>query len=219
MKKHDDDMRWTVLLVEDHESTRDAIATYLDRVGFKVTAVADAQSLPFARETHGRPFDVVVSDVHLPGMSGIELASLLLAGTPSQPIILITGDPDEALAREALSRGPVNYLLKPFELFELEAAIRNTLVAAMNRSNVAPPVRKKDSTVAGIPADWLKWVDDRSYAGAGHANRLARLCHLLVPGLPRLEIDLDEVQLAAYCHELGLMSGAASDPIIGRAHV
>ncbi len=213
MSKNPGEMWWTVLLVEDHAATRDVIATYLERAGFRVTVVGEAEAVPAAREQHARPFDVVVSDVHLPGMSGIELASLLLAATPGQPIILITGDPDEALAREALSRGPVNYLLKPFQLFELEAAIRNTLTAQLHRQQDPPPASKKEPNNGVIPADWLKWVDDQSYAGAGHADRLSRLCELLAGALPELKVDLNEVRQAAHCHELGLMAGAATDPI------
>src|SRR5688572_22932356 len=213
MTKNTEDMRWTVLLVEDHEATREVLSTYLERAGFRVTAVGEAESVPAARERHARPFDVVVSDVHLPGLSGIELASILLAATPGQPIVLITGDPDEALAREALSRGPVNYLIKPFKLFELEASIRNMLVAQVHRKQDPPKSPKPSVPVSGIPSDWLKWVDDRSYAGSGHAGRLTRLCDLLAPALPELKIDRTDLQLAAQCHELGIMSGSASDPI------
>jgi putative two-component system response regulator len=204
---------WTVLLVEDHAATQSVLVTYLERAGFRVTAVGSAENVPGARERHGRPFDVVVSDVHLPGMSGIELASLLLAATPGQPIVLITGDPDEALAREALSRGPVNYLLKPFKLFELEAAIRNMLVAQIQRTQEPPPARKPAVIGGVIPSDWLKWVDDRSYAGAGHFGRLTRLVELLIPALPELNLDREDLLFAAECHEVGLMSGPVSDPI------
>jgi putative two-component system response regulator len=189
------------------------LVTYLERAGFRVTAVGEAEAVPAAREGHARPFDVVVSDVHLPGLSGIELASILLAATPGQPIVLITGDPDEALAREALSRGPVNYLIKPFKLFELEASIRNMLVAQVHRKQDPPPPRTKTAPVGVIPADWLKWVDDRSYAGSGHAGRLTRLCEMLLPELPELQLDRTDLLMAAQCHELGIMSGGVSDPI------
>src|SRR5687768_11207007 len=133
MSKNTQLKRWSVLLVEDEAGTRGVLAKHLGRVGLDVTAVEAAEDVPGARERLGRPFDVVVSDVHLPGMSGIELATMLLASFPGQPIVLITGDPDEALAREALSRGPVSYLLKPFQPFELEALMRSALLSQEQR--------------------------------------------------------------------------------------
>jgi response regulator RpfG family c-di-GMP phosphodiesterase len=204
--------RWSVLLVEDDPGTRDVLSKHLVRAGFTVTAIDRAELLPEERERNGRPFDVVVSDVHLPGMSGIELASLLLASTPAQPIVLITGDPDEALAREALSRGPVSYLLKPFQLFELEAAIRNTLASSAYRHD-APPPGTSDFMIGAVPAEWLRWVDERSYAGAGHGERVARLCRALADELNDDRIDADELELAAYSHEIGIMRTVAADPI------
>lgn len=202
----------TVLLVEDDQPSRRVLATHLARIGFEVTDVESAEEVPQARERHGRPFDVVVSDVHLPGISGIDLASMLLASNPEQPMVLITGDPDEALAREALSRGPVSYLLKPFQLFELEAAVSQALVNQERRRLEPPPVRVPEPLIAGIPADWLSWVDERSYAGVGHAERVAILSRLIASKLPDTGGLGEELELAAQAHELGIMSGSAADP-------
>jgi len=213
MSKNTQLKRWSVLLVEDEAGTRGVLAKHLGRVGLDVTAVEAAEDVPGARERLGRPFDVVVSDVHLPGMSGIELATMLLASFPGQPIVLITGDPDAALRREALSRGPVSYLLKPFDLAELESAVREALAGDARRRLTPPPSLKKvEPRVGGIPADWLKWVDERSYAGAGHGVRVARLCRVLV-GDRQQDDPLSKLQLASYGHEVGLMAGAASDPV------
>lgn len=214
MRANRQDQSWAVLLVEDDDSMRKLIAAYLSKSGFAVTAVDRAEEVPVVRERLGRPFDVVVSDVHLPGMSGIELATMLLASTPGLPVILITGDPDEALAREALSRGPVSYLLKPFQLFELEALVRTALANRQQRLEQPPLASSNDGFMGEIPADWLEWVDERSYAGAGHGERVARLCHLILRELPQYTGTFDELQQAAYSHEIGIMSGPpAADPI------
>jgi CheY-like chemotaxis protein len=213
MKGKRQNQGWNVLLVEDDNSMRKLIETQLTKSGFSVSAVDCAEAVPRAREKLGRPFDVVVSDVHLPGMSGIELASMLLASTPGLPVILITGDPDEALAREALSRGPVSYLLKPFQLFELEALIRTALAHQQQRREEPPAARKDASLIGEIPSDWLEWVDERSYAGAGHGERVARLCEVLLGGMPESTSKVADLELAAYSHEIGIMSGLAADPI------
>ncbi len=190
---------------------REVIAQHLDRVGFRVVAVEDAEEVAAVQARHGRSF--VVSDVHLPGLSGIELATLMLAATPTQPIVLLTKDPDEALAREALSRGPVQYVIRPFHLPELEDVMRGTLVTHFQRKQDPPPNPRIAPTIGVIPADWLRWVDQRSYAGAGHAQRLASLCEVLSAGLPAAGVNPDDLRMAAHAHELGLLGDAETDPV------
>ncbi|MGH7460255.1 MAG: HD domain-containing phosphohydrolase, partial [Longimicrobiales bacterium] len=179
-----------------------------------VIAVGEAEEVGLVRAQHGRPFDVVVSDVQLPGMSGVELASLMLAVTPSQPIVLMTDDPDQALAREELSRGPVNYVIQPFQLPDLEEAIRSTLVTHFQRKQDPPrtPVTQAP-TIGVIPAEWLSWVDERSYAGPGHAQRLASLCEVICAGELAERVNLEDLRMAAYAHELGQLAGAETDAL------
>lgn len=197
----------TVLLVEDDDATRAMIARHLHRSGFAVRDLASAEHALQALE--GDACDVVVSDVHLPGASGIDLASQLMARDPSQPVVLITGDPDEALAREALSRGPVSYLLKPFELFELDAAVRQAM--ARRSPEMTPPVVSPFGPES-IPDDWVRFVDERSYAGTGHAERVARICVALAERLPAGDVNEADLALAARLHELGRLEGHASEP-------
>jgi response regulator RpfG family c-di-GMP phosphodiesterase len=203
-----------VLLVEDDPGARTMITRYLTRQKYEVTAVDSAEKalIPSADEPG---FDVVISDVHLPGISGLDLAGLLLDRSPTQPIVLITGDPDEALAREALSRGPVSYLLKPFELFELEAALHQAITRCERaKAAVAPPEPKAEASNGQLPLQWLKFVDDSSYAGAGHADRVARIARVLSTGLPRTEKEIDpaELTVAAWSHEIGRLQGPSADP-------
>jgi len=202
-----------ILLVEDDTAARALLGKYLWRAGFEVSAEESAENALASWRMVG-PYDVVVSDVHLPGMSGLDLTSLMLRENPAQPIVLITGDPDEALAYDALSRGPVHYLLKPFELFELEAAVRQAVAQSATRRG-APPVvgnRSRESMVGVVPGDWLTWADERSYAGSGHAERVAKVAALLLADM-RAELDPADLERAAYAHELGVMLGRSADPV------
>lgn len=207
----------SILLIEDDAPTRNVVARHLRNSGYTVTAVESAEDA--LEEVDGRPdsFDVVISDVHLPGVSGIDLASVLLTRNPTQPIVLVTGDPDEALARDALSRGPVSYLLKPFELFELDAALQQAIL----RSQPAPAPAARDWSreerggEAGTALDeWLQFVDEHSYAGPGHADRVARIGTMLLTCLPdaALEITAADLVMAARTHEIGRLEGPTADP-------
>src|SRR3954462_14521521 len=198
-----------VLLVEDDPGARTMITRYLTRQKYEVTALDSAEKA-LVPANDGVAYDVVISDVHLPGISGLDLAGLLLDRSPTQPIVLITGDPDEALAREALSRGPVSYLLKPFELYELEAALHQAITRCERaKAAVAPEPAAQPTTAGELPLQWLKVVDDSSYAGAGHADRVARLARVLSPGLPSTEKEIDPAKLtvAAWSHEIGRLQG------------
>lgn len=203
--------RSRVLLIEDDAATRNLISRHLGREGYAVTAVEAAEEGMV--EAGDAAFDVVISDVHLPGLSGIELAGYLLSRDPTVPIVLVTGDPDEALAREALSRGPVSYLLKPFELFELDAAVRQAI--GRRQSSALQDAGEAELGKSGrIPEEWLILVDEKSYAGRGHADRVARIAQMLLEAIPALaqEITALELQDAAKTHEVGRLSGAVSDP-------
>jgi response regulator RpfG family c-di-GMP phosphodiesterase len=205
----------TILLIEDEAPTRNVVARHLRNRGYDVTPVESAEDALTEVDRRDGPFDVVISDVHLPGVSGIDLASVLLMRNPIQPIVLVTGDPDEALARDALSRGPVSYLLKPFELFELEAQVQQAIM----RSQPAPAPRPRkvdehqETDNTAVLEEWLQFVDEHSYAGVGHADRVARMATVLLSCLPEaaLEITAADIVFAARTHEIGRLNGPA-DP-------
>lgn len=204
-----------ILLVEDDSAARALLGKYLWRAGFEVSAEESAETALASWRMVG-PYDVVVSDVHLPGMNGLDLTSFMLQENPGQAIVLITGDPDEALAHDALSRGPVHYLLKPFELFELEAAVRQAVAQSATRRGAPPvvPSRTREAMVGVVPREWLTWADERSYAGSGHAERVAQVAALLYADTRwGNELDLADLELAAHAHELGVMLGRSADPV------
>jgi diguanylate cyclase (GGDEF)-like protein len=110
-----------VLVVEDEGPMRELLARHFRKLGHQVV-LADSVEEVQRRGHLDREWDVVVTDVHLPGLSGIELARRLSDRADS--LILVTGDHDRTLYDEAMRQVRAGYLLKPFELFELDAAIR-----------------------------------------------------------------------------------------------
>jgi diguanylate cyclase (GGDEF)-like protein len=110
-----------ILVVDDEQAVRELIARHFRRAGDQVVLAASAEDVR-DRGHAQRTWDVVVSDIHLPGESGVELARELAPRADS--LVLITGDSDRVLAAEALKDLRAGYLLKPFELFELDAAVK-----------------------------------------------------------------------------------------------
>lgn len=125
-----------ILIVEDDASMRGLMARHFRRQGFEVEQATAAEEV--LERFGGRSrFDVVLTDVHLPGESGVNLARRIKEIQPEQPVVFMTGDADAGLALEALRDGAAGYLLKPFEFFELDAVVNN----AVQRSSVAASPR------------------------------------------------------------------------------
>jgi FixJ family two-component response regulator len=117
----------TVVVVDDDESVRRALARLLCAAGLKVEALGSAEELLCP----GRPMpDCLILDVHLPGLSGLELHERLNAAGPAPPVVFITAYDDEDARRQALAAGAVAFLRKPFEEGELLAAVARALGGA-----------------------------------------------------------------------------------------
>lgn len=210
-----------ILVVEDEAPVRELVARHLERKGYQVAQASDAEQVLLRMSRDREPFDVVLTDIHLPGLSGVELLRLLLTHSPLRPVIMITGDADEALARAALSYGAAGYLLKPFQLFELEAAVhqaisRLQLVEAAESMARADASALPDHGTEGgvIPTAWLELADRRSSAGSGHGYRVARIAGALAAAVS-VELtpeDRNALDVGARAHELGRLLGPAAAP-------
>ena len=118
-----------ILYVEDHPELRETIGMLMEGEGRTVTPCASAEDALVLDA--GDPFDVLVTDVSLPGLSGTDLARQLLADDPQRWVVLCSG---YELGSQPTQWGPnVRVLLKPFELEELEqllTSIHTALAAA-----------------------------------------------------------------------------------------
>ncbi len=114
-----------VLLVDDEEAIRLSLSTFLTRSGYEVeTAASAAQALEMLGA--GR-FSLMLSDIRMPGMTGVELVPKALATNPDLAIVMLTAVNDAPTATEALSRGAMGYLTKPVELPDLHESILKAL--------------------------------------------------------------------------------------------
>ena len=207
-----------ILVVDDETSLREVIGRRLRRAGYEV-ATAENAEVALALTQLGRPpFDLVITDVHMPpGMSGLDLATVLIERRPTQRIIIMTSDPDEALRRAALARGPVNFLLKPFELFELEAVVKQALASQRDMMTPPPSAQRayRQAAIGTVSAKSVLWVDERSYAGRGHGDRVARAARAFAKSFekPLTSFEVAELEVAAWSHELAVLAGPIANPV------
>jgi two-component system response regulator AtoC len=110
-----------ILVVDDDEALRESLALLLAAEGYDVVTAGDAPAALACLET---PVDVVLCDVRMPGMDGLELLPELIRRLPGAPVLLMSAYGSGDLAVEALKRGAFDYLAKPFQPAEVMLAIR-----------------------------------------------------------------------------------------------
>jgi DNA-binding NtrC family response regulator len=115
----------TILVIDDEDSIRDYLSMMLEREGYGVRASADGRKALklYAQEA----FDVVITDIQLPGIDGIEVLKTLRERDPTIPVVIVTGHASQESAIEALNLGAFYYLLKPVSNDELKQVVRNAL--------------------------------------------------------------------------------------------
>jgi DNA-binding NtrC family response regulator len=117
--------RAAILVVDDEPLIRETVAEYLTREGFDVACSASGEEA--LDQATSRRFDVVLCDVQLPGMDGLELLARLHRVSPETFVLLITAYATVENAVEAFQRGAHDYLMKPILLDEVLAKVRRLL--------------------------------------------------------------------------------------------
>lgn len=117
--------RRTVFIVDDDASVRDALSLLLSLRGYPTAVFGRAEDLLRVLESHWR--GVVVADIRMPGLSGLDLQRALAEHPSRLPVIIITGHGDIDAARQAFKLSAVDFLEKPFDDELLVAAIERAL--------------------------------------------------------------------------------------------
>ncbi|MFK7912452.1 MAG: response regulator transcription factor [Pseudomonadales bacterium] len=120
-----------VYVVDDDEPVRDAISMLLDTVGLEHESYADAQSFLNAYDP-AQP-GCLILDIRMPGISGLDLQDRLLEMQAPIPIIFITGHGDIPMAVEAMRKGAVDFIRKPFRDQELLDQVNGALASGQEQ--------------------------------------------------------------------------------------
>jgi len=145
----------TVYIVEDDADAREVFVKLLQSSGFRTQPFASAEELLRARVWDAERPACVVVDVHLPGMSGLELQNALREDARRLPVIMMTGRGDVATARAALLCGAFDFLEKPVELKRLLPAVQAALASDLEAFELA---RKRSQG-----AELIKRLTPREY--------------------------------------------------------
>ena len=136
-RRQDGDVPKSVLVVDDEPKIVDVVGDYLRSAGFSVTTAADGErALELAR---ARPPDLVVLDLGLPGLDGLDVTRELRRASPPVPIIMLTARGEETDRVLGLELGADDYLVKPFSPRELVARVR----AVLRRTEIGQAERER----------------------------------------------------------------------------
>jgi two-component system response regulator FixJ len=125
-----------VALIDDDAAVRDSLQLFLTRRHLKVTCFETAEQFLKARDGY-QSFDCIVTDVRMPGMSGLDLVNYLIDRGWIRPIIMITGHGDVDMAVSAVKAGAFDFIEKPFDETRLLASIRDAVEKGRQRINAA----------------------------------------------------------------------------------
>ncbi len=140
----------TIFIVDDDEAVRDSLRWLLEANGYQVRSFAGAEE--FLEAYDPDQVGVLIADVRMPGMSGLELQEALIARKAPLPIVFITGHGDVPMAVSTMKKGAVDFLEKPFNEADLRNIVANMLAQATERVREAQAHRNQQAVLNRLTA-------------------------------------------------------------------
>lgn len=123
-----------ISIIDDDESVREGMQRLVCSLGYATATFASAEE--YLREGRWGDTSCLITDVKMPGMSGVEMQNRLIAEGNSTPVIFVTAFPDEKIRERALEAGAFGFLSKPFNENCLIACLEKALKGDASRSRV-----------------------------------------------------------------------------------
>jgi two-component system response regulator TtrR len=142
--------RGVVYVVDDDEGVRDSLQYLLEASQYLVYTFASAENFLAQFDPHA--IAVLVLDVRMPGMSGLQLQEELLARKAALPIVFVTGHGDVSMAVSTMKKGAVDFIEKPFNQADLKALVDRLLVQARERAAAVERERMNAALLARLTA-------------------------------------------------------------------
>ena len=208
-----------LLVVDDEESIRLALSRVLQPAGFEIlTADSVANAIDLLQTTR---FELILCDVRMPGALGTELVPQARTIDPDVAILMLSAVNDASTATQSLNDGAFGYLVKPFDIDELQQAIHRALyrrrlcmdqrrVEQFVREEVAARTTELDEERVGfrrasieIAETLIKAMEEKDIFLRGHAQRVAELAASIAEELGLDADTVEHVRLAGRLHDVG----------------
>jgi putative two-component system response regulator len=186
-----------VLVIDDDAVVRDVIGEMLAASGYEVicaTTAAEALEL-FTDEE----ISLVVSDIVMPDLSGLELLEEMRLHRPNLPIVLVTGANTRDNLSEALTRGADGLVAKPFTQAELQEAVGK----ALDRAGRSERDMRERLLAPTLTSALANAIEAREEGMRGHCERLTVLAMRLGLAFGLAEEEIETIRLGALLHDIG----------------
>lgn len=147
----------SIMLIDDDDNVREVLSEILSRRGWKVDDFNNAENAIAALRLGG--YDVVLADLNMPGLNGMDFLQLARESAPDVPVVMITGYPSIDLAVESMKIGAVDFLPKPFKAEELEIVIRKAAGGSRSAKQAQP--WDKTRAVGALPELARRRLEDK----------------------------------------------------------
>lgn len=207
-----------IVVIDDEKEIRDYLADVLSLDGYECTCFQESLSALAYLSKSAEPPDLVMTDIRMPGMNGLELLKRLQEITPSTPVVLISGLYEQAIGLEAVRGGAVDYLLKPAKPCEVLSLVarhlhRNQTPAEQEQihsalarflANFAAHDGLPEPAEQGLDATELfRVLGFRRYETMQHSMRVAAYAVLLGQAYGLSPQQLRNLELGALLHDIG----------------
>jgi response regulator RpfG family c-di-GMP phosphodiesterase len=186
-----------VLVIDDEKVIRELMCEILERAGYETIGADTADEALGLLTDH--EIGLVVSDIVMPGLTGLELLEEVRARRPSLPVILVTGAGTYENLSQAVTRGADGLVIKPFSHADLQNAVASALERA-RRSEHDVRERLLAPTIAAALANAIEARDGELQ---GHCERLGELAVRIATLLDVEPATVEQVRLGAVLHDVG----------------
>lgn len=201
-----------ILVVDDEEAVREILAEGLESFGYEAVAVGSAAQALERLRSGG--VDLVLTDIEMPGGSGMVLLRRVKELVPDLDVVMVTGVVDAHTAIEAIRRGASDYLTKPFNLDEVQIVVERTLdkrrLIFENRvyqehleELVAERTRQLKKSYESTLQALVTALDFRDNETQGHSFRVVDYAVLVAQVMGITESDMGWIRYGAILHDVG----------------
>jgi len=209
-----------ILVVDDEESVRGVVAALLEQSGYDATLSESAEDA-IARLQQDPDYNLVLSDIMMPGTDGLTLLDQICSDYPGMPVVMLSAINDFYVVTNAFRRGAIDYLLKPFERAELESIVlraiehgrlrkQNTIYRQNLESIVSARTGRLRSTMQDLERSYditLEAMGDaldlRDEETEGHSKRVTAYTIALAQAMGLESEELRLIARGAFLHDIG----------------